>query len=106
MARQPFEIIFAPEVVGHLGFIRRREHPLLRDTIDRQLSFEPTLVSRNRKPLEQPAPFGATWELRLGPQNCFRVFYEVDAAARLVSVLAIAIKDRERLYVGGEEFKT
>ena len=105
MARLQFEIVFAPEVFGHLDFIKRRDHPLLKDTINRQLSFEPTLMSRNRKPLEQPAPFGATWELRLGPQNCFRVFYEVDAAARLVSVLAIGIKDRERLYVGGEEFK-
>ena len=47
---------------------------------------------------------GSTWELRCGPGNCFRVFYEVDHAEHTVWVLAIGIKVRERLLIGGEEF--
>jgi hypothetical protein len=61
--------------------------------------------TRNRKPLDQPGPFEASWELRCGPDNRFRVFYDVDAAATVVNVLAIGIKDRTRLLIAGEEYK-
>jgi hypothetical protein len=56
--------------------------------------------------LDQPAPFGASWELRCGPDNRFRVFYEVDAAAREVQILAIGVKERNRLLIAGEEYQT
>jgi mRNA-degrading endonuclease RelE of RelBE toxin-antitoxin system len=55
--------------------------------------------------VEQPSPFGATWELRFGPNNRFRVFYEVDNDEHTVQVLAIGIKERNRLFIGGEEFE-
>jgi mRNA-degrading endonuclease RelE of RelBE toxin-antitoxin system len=74
-------------------------------TISEQLSHTPLEVTRNRKPLEQPAPFGATWELRFGNKNSFRVFYEVDAVDQIVLILAIGIKDREKLLVSGEEIE-
>ena len=61
--------------------------------------------THNRKPVEQPAPFGATWELRFGPGNCFRVFYEVDDIKQTVWILAIGIKERDRLFIGREEFE-
>ena len=47
-------------------------------TIEKQLSDTPATETRNRKPLEEPASFGATWELRFGPKNSFRVFYDVN----------------------------
>ena len=65
----------------------------------------PEQVTRNRKPLEQPAPFGATWELRFGPGNRFRVFYEVESNTQVIHVLAIGIKERNKLRIGGEEFE-
>jgi mRNA-degrading endonuclease RelE of RelBE toxin-antitoxin system len=69
-------------------------------------SRDPTLeLTRNRKPLEQPAPFGTTWELRFGANNRFRVLYEVDAAEQVILVLAIGGKDREKLIIGGEEIE-
>jgi len=49
--------------------------------------------------------FGATWELRFGPGNRFRVFYEVDSNARTINVLAIGIKERNKQRIGGEEFE-
>ena len=41
-----------------------------------------------------------------GPDNRFRVFYDVDAAAQAVQVLAIGVKDRSRLLIGGEEYES
>lgn len=48
-------------------------HSLIREKIEERLQFEPGKESRNRKPLRQPAPFEATWEISFGPDNCFRV---------------------------------
>jgi mRNA-degrading endonuclease RelE of RelBE toxin-antitoxin system len=103
--RRRFTIIFAPETLAHLDFIERKDHRLIRDAIEEQLSFLPAQVTRNRKPLEQPAPFDAAWELRCGPGNCFRVFYEVESTTRVIRVLAIGIKERNQLRIGGEEFE-
>jgi hypothetical protein len=67
------------------------------------LLFEPNIETKNRKPLRQPAPFNAEWELRFGPDNRFRVLYDIDHERRAVQILAIGEKDGNRLRVGGEE---
>jgi len=106
MPRRPkFSILFAPETLNHLDVFERKYHGLLRRAIDEQLSYTPEQATRNRKPLERPAGFGATWELRCGPHNRFRVFYEVDASEQTVRVVAIGIKEGHRLLIGGEEFE-
>jgi hypothetical protein len=89
----------------HLDLIEPKHHTLLRATVNEQLSFTPAEETRNRKPLEQPGPFDGRWELRCGPKNQFRVFYDVDLESRTVEVLAIGTKDRNRLIVGGEEYE-
>jgi hypothetical protein len=99
----PFTLLFAPEVIEHLDSIESKHHGLLRRAIREQLTFTPTAETRNRKPMEQPAPYAATWELRCGPDNRFRVFYDVDLALNEVHVLAIGVKDHNRLFIGGEE---
>ncbi len=101
--RRPFLILYAPAVMGHLRAVPRPHRSLLRDEVQRQLAFEPTSPTRNRKPLRGPNALEAEWELRCGPGNRYRVFYEVDPAARRVSVLAIGVKQRERLLIGKEE---
>lgn len=106
MPRRPkFNLTFAPETLRHLDVIEGKYHRLIRRTLDEQLCSTPEKATRNRKPLRQPAPFGAAWELRFGPQNRFRVFYEVDVAEERVSVLAVGLKEGHRLFIGGEEFK-
>jgi len=106
MPRRPkFSLIFAPETLDHLDVIERKYHRLIRQAIDEQLSDTPEQATRNRKPLERPAAFGATWELRCGPHNRFHVFYEVEASEQTVSILAIGIKEGHRLLIGGEEFE-
>lgn len=50
----------------------------------------------------RPNPL-APWELRVGE---LRVYYDVEEQPeRLVVVLAIGVKDRNRVMIGGEEFE-
>ena len=101
--KPPFVLIYDLEVSRHLAAIERKYHSLIRTTIKEQLEFEPERATRNRKPLERPIELGARWELRLGPDNRFRVFYRVDVERGQVRILAIAVKERNRLYIAGEE---
>jgi len=106
MARKPsFALIFDPKVRQHFRVIEAKYHSLIRATIQEQLLFEPLAETRNRKPLKQPAALGATWELRCGPNNRFRVLYVVDGESQQVQVLAVGIKEGNRLFIGGEELK-
>ncbi len=71
--------------------------------IEEQLRFEPDKETRKRKPLQQPAPFEATWEIRFVPANSFRVLYGIDEEHREVQIQAIGVKEGNRLLVAGKE---
>jgi mRNA-degrading endonuclease RelE of RelBE toxin-antitoxin system len=101
--RQPYTLAFASEVTEHLRAIDAKHHTLIREKIGEQLRFEPGTATTNRKPLRQPALFGATWEIRFGPDNRFRVLYDIDQEARVVRIMAVGEKQKERLFIGGEE---
>jgi len=106
MAKQsPFALVYADEVKKNLRTIEIKYHSLIRSAVETQLSHEPDVETRNRKPLKRPIAFGADWELRLGLENRFRVFYQVNAESHEVCVLVIGVKDRNRLFIGGEEFE-
>jgi hypothetical protein len=76
---------------------------LIRAAIEEQ--FEPGKETRNRKPLRQPAPFEATWEIRFGAANRFRVLYGIDEENREVQIQAIGVKEGNRLLIAGEEIE-
>jgi len=101
--RIPFTLILDAEVKEHLDAIELKYHNLIRQRIQEQLQFEPDSESRNRKPLGSPAPLNADWELRFGPGNRFRVFYKLDLESHSVEVLAIGVKEGNRLFISGEE---
>jgi mRNA-degrading endonuclease RelE of RelBE toxin-antitoxin system len=101
--RQPYALIYAPEVKKHLAAIEAKHHALIRKKIEEQVLFEPRAETTNRKPLRQPAPLAAEWEIRFGPDNRFRVLYEVHEDEHEVHVLAIGEKEGNRLLIGGEE---
>ena len=103
--RSKYTISYAPEIYKHLDWIEIKYHRLIATTIREQLSHMPATGTRNRKPLEEPAALGATWELRFGPKNSVRVFYDVNHDEKIVSVLAIGVKEGNRLFVGGQEFE-
>jgi hypothetical protein len=101
--RPPYGISYDRATKEHLRAIESKYHPLIRAAIEGQLQAEPAKATRNRKPLRQPAPFEATWELRFGPDNRFRVLYGVDEDDREVQIQAIGVKEGNRLLVGGQE---
>lgn len=101
--KEPFSLIYAPVVHQHLDAIDAKYDTLIHAKIEEQLTFEPAVETRNRKRVRPPAAFEAEWELRFGPKNRFRVFYQIDHENRLVRIVAIGEKDRNRLLVGGEE---
>ena len=100
---QRFELIYAPEVKQHLRAIDRKYYSLVRRTLETQLWYEPDVETRNRKPLKRSVTFEADWELRFGPGNQFRAFYEVDRGQGKVYILAIGVKQGNRLFIGREE---
>jgi hypothetical protein len=44
--------------------------------------------------------------LRFGPANRLRVLFRIDEAKRVVRILAIGIKERNRLLIAGEEVQS
>ena len=84
----------------HLAAFRKYDRNRILDGIKNQLTQQPNQETRNRKELrENPI---SDWELRIDP---FRVLYEVDEDNRLVTVVGVGIKERERLIVDGEEIQ-
>lgn len=101
--KQPYAISYDQATKKHLRAIEAKYHVLIRAAIEEQLQYDPGKETRNRKPLRQPAPFEATWEIRFGPDNCFRVLYGIDEERREVQIQAIGVKESNRLLVAGEE---
>jgi mRNA-degrading endonuclease RelE of RelBE toxin-antitoxin system len=102
---QRFLLIYAPIAKFHLKTIERTYHSLIRTTIKNELQFEPDVETRNRKPLKRPVTFEAEWELRFGPDNRFRVFYDINIESHEVYILAIGVKEGNRLFIGGKEVR-
>jgi hypothetical protein len=68
---------------------------MILDEVVRKLSHEPTVETRNRKPM-RPNPL-APWELRS------RVYYDVTAGPEAaVLVRAVGVKNRNRVIIGDE----
>jgi mRNA-degrading endonuclease RelE of RelBE toxin-antitoxin system len=96
-----FAIRFAAGVAQQLHHLKARDRATVLDAIEHQLTHEPLVEARHRKPL-RPNPV-APWELRVGS---LRVFYEVaPAEPGVVHVLAVGKKIRNVLRVGGQEIK-
>lgn len=94
-----YSIEYSPETRQHLSVLATYQRNIVFDEVDRQLMYEPTVETRNRKPM-RPNPV-APWELRIG---ALRAYYDVvDAPEPTVVVLAVGIKIHNRLYIGGEE---
>ena len=96
-----YEIEYSPDAEDHLKELTARQRTSVLDTVDEQLTYEPAVETRNRKPM-RPNPV-APWELRIGK---LRVYYDVEEVpVRKVIVLAIGIKDRNMVRIGGQEIQ-
>ncbi|WNZ26649.1 type II toxin-antitoxin system RelE/ParE family toxin [Leptolyngbya sp. NK1-12] len=83
--------------LSHLRALSPREQRIIRDAMVEQLSYEPTVSTRNRKEM-RPNPL-AVWELRIGN---LRVYYDVDEQESVVDIRAIGIKEGNQVRIGGE----
>jgi mRNA-degrading endonuclease RelE of RelBE toxin-antitoxin system len=93
-----FRLVFAEAVSRHLEYLTAQQQATLIDAIETNLTHEPLRETRHRKRLP-PNPI-APWELRVG---ALRVFFDADPAANRVHVLAVGIKIREKVMIGGAE---
>ena len=94
-----YVLVYAMSAQAHLKALSARERATVVDAVEERLSFEPARETRNRKQMA-PNSLDAGFELRLGS---LRVYYDVDESERVVSVLAVGVKDRNRVLIGGEE---
>src|SRR5947209_1502341 len=101
------QIDYSPDAEGHLRALTARQRVIVLDTIDEQLADQPGVETRNRKPM-RPNPL-ALWELRVGN---LRGYYEIQELPEVheqpklrVLILAVGIKDHNRLMIGGKEIE-
>jgi addiction module RelE/StbE family toxin len=95
-----YQIEVTEDAKVDLDFYSAYERKSIVSEIRVQLSHQPLLETKNRKPLrENPI---ASWELRVGK---YRVFYEVDDAARIVTVVSVGHKEHNALLVRGRELQ-
>ena len=96
-----YDIEYSPETVRHLRALTARQRAIVFDAVDGQLSHQPAVETRNRKPM-RPNPL-APWELRIGE---LRVYYDVEEIPNpRVLIRAIGVKERNRVLIDNEEFE-
>jgi mRNA-degrading endonuclease RelE of RelBE toxin-antitoxin system len=93
-----YRLLFAPSADEDLAWFRKPEQRLIVEGAIEQLTHEPTNVTQNRKPM-RPNPI-ATWCIRLRE---YRVYYDVDTEANLVTIRAVGYKDHNVLLIRGSE---
>jgi len=94
----PHRIEYSPDAEEHLEGLTPRQQRIVLDAVERQLVHLPQVETRNRRPM-RPNPV-ASWELRIGS---LRVYYDVeDEPEPVVLVLAVGIKERNQVRIGGE----
>ena len=94
-----FTIDLSDDALDELRQFRKRDSTTMFDEIERQLTYQPNVDTRNRKPLRSH-PLGE-WELRI---DKFRVFYDIDTENETVLVKAVGVKIGNKLFIRGEEF--
>ena len=93
-----YRIEYSPEAEEHLRVLTKRQQSTVLDTVERQLQHQPTVETRNRKPM-RPNPL-APWELRIGN---LRVYYDIEEEPeRVVYILAVGIKQGNNVIIGKE----
>lgn len=94
-------IEYSPEAEEHFKELTARQQAIVLNTVERQLMHQPTVETKNRKPM-RPNPL-APWELRIGN---LRVYYDISEVPEpMVCIRAVGIKKRNQVYIGKEVFE-
>jgi mRNA-degrading endonuclease RelE of RelBE toxin-antitoxin system len=99
-----YRIRFSDVAGEHLASLTARDRATLLDRIGRQLTHQPTVETRSRKRMDPDRRMLiAAWELRVGD---LRVYYAVEEKPEpVVVIVAVGIKVRERITIGGKDIK-
>lgn len=97
-----YRIRFTDAADEHVAAFAARQRATLLDMIERQLTHEPAVETRNRKRMDPDRRiFIAPWEMRIGD---LRVYYAVEEKPEAVVVIvAVGIKMRERVRIAGKD---
>ncbi|NBD35084.1 MAG: type II toxin-antitoxin system RelE/ParE family toxin [Chloroflexi bacterium] len=95
-----YEIEYTRDAFEDLSDFKKYGQQIIVSAIDEQLTWQPILETRNRKPL-RPNEI-SRWELRIGK---YRVFYDVDMAVNSVIIKAVGEKRPNQLFIRGRKFK-
>ncbi len=93
-----YQIEYTQNALNDLKWFEKHEQKVIVQAIDTQLSYEPTVPTRNRKPM-RPNPLGA-WELRVGE---FRVLYDVSETVQIVEIERIGQKRGNQFFFRGNQ---
>lgn len=93
-----YDIAYSTEALVDLETFKKHEQNVIVDAIEKQLRYEPTSETRNRKQL-RANPI-ATWELRI---DNFRVFYDVDELVKIVDIQRIGEKRGNQVFLRGRK---
>lgn len=95
----PYHIHYSPEAETHLKELMARQRAIVLDKVDNQLTYQPTVETKNRKPMK-PNPL-AEWELRIGD---IWVYYRItDEPEPTVLICGVGIKLRNAVYLAGKK---
>ena len=99
-----YRIRFSDAAGEQLASLTARDRATLLDRIGRQLTHQPTVETRSRKRMDPDRRMLiAAWELRVGD---LRVYYAVEEKPEpVVVIVAVGIKVRERITIGGKGLK-
>src|SRR5262249_9305027 len=95
-----FEVVFTESALDDLRFFKKREQNIILKAVEQQLTTEPLMETRNRKPL-RPNDL-SEWEVRVGS---YRVFYNIDEANRQVMIKAVGWKEHNKIFIRGKEYQ-
>ncbi|NET57639.1 MAG: type II toxin-antitoxin system RelE/ParE family toxin [Symploca sp. SIO2E6] len=93
-----YDVEYTPQAIQDLKYFPKHDQKEILDNINIQLSYEPTVETRNRKPM-RPNSF-AEWELRVGK---FRVLYNVLEKVTIVEIQRIGEKQRNQFFFRGQQ---
>lgn len=92
-------IEYSPETEAHLRALTAGQRSLVLSSVEKQLPHQPTVETRNRKPMRPNLL--ATWELRV--RNLW-VYYTVDEEPEpVVSIRAVGVKVGNRVRIADQE---
>ena len=95
---------YSEDAIEHIRKLPADRQATVMDQLEERLAHQPAVPARNRKPMDpEKKLYVAPWELRLGD---VRVYYAVEDEPKKVVVVAVGIKKRGKLFIGGKEVES